>query len=126
MALAAFGDERTEADLAIVLGSLGFGTPAKQIIRLSRLGYIIQYDSFDLVQLKIALDKGYQIIAFVSADFLPWADFAGFHAVAIVSVTNADVFINDPALSDGPTQITHNGFLLAWEEFDNKAALISR
>lgn len=32
----------------------------------------------------------------------------------------------DPALDSGPTRLSKDGFLLAWEGFDSLAAVISR
>ena len=39
MILAAFGDRRTEAELAVILESYEFGTPANRVTRLEKLGY---------------------------------------------------------------------------------------
>lgn len=42
MVLAALGDEHTEAQLASVMGSYEFGTPANRVTRLSKLSYTVQ------------------------------------------------------------------------------------
>lgn len=60
------------------------------------------------------------------ADLLPWADFAGFHTLVLTAITSTDVVLHDPALDDGPTRLSVDSFLLAWEEFDCLAAVISR
>jgi ABC-type bacteriocin/lantibiotic exporter with double-glycine peptidase domain len=65
-------------------------------------------------------------IVFVRADLLPWADFGGFHAVVLAKITPTSVTLFDPALDDGPTLLSKDGFLLAWEEFDYLAAVVSR
>jgi hypothetical protein len=36
-----------------------------------------------------------------------------------------DVALLDPALDHGPIRLARNGFLIAWEEFDCLAAVIS-
>lgn len=126
MALAALGDERTEAQLATVLGSYEFGTPASRVTRLTKLGYQVQFGPSSLDELKLYLEHGLFPIVFVRADLLPWADFGGFHALVLTEITPTDVMLHDPALDDGPTRLSVNGFLLAWEEFDCLAAIISR
>jgi hypothetical protein len=56
----------------------------------------------------------------------PWAGFGGFHALVLVEVTPTDVALLDPALDDGPIRLSRDGFLIAWEESDCLAAVISR
>lgn len=126
MVLAALGDERTEAELASVLGSYAFGTPASRVTRLSTLGYQVLFGSNSLGELKRHLEHGFFPIVFVRADLLPWTHFGGFHALVLIEITPVDVALLDPALEDGPTRLSVDGFLLAWEEFDCLAAIISR
>ncbi len=125
MVLAALGDERTEAKLATVMGSYEFGTPANRITRLEKLGYYVTYGSSSLAELTPYLESGLSPIVFVYADFLPWANFAGFHALVLVKITQTDVALLDPSLDEGPTRLSIDGFLLAWEEFDSLAAIVS-
>lgn len=75
--------------------------------------------------LQESLQQGVPPIVFVLADFLPWTDFTGFHALVLVDMIDTHVLLHDPALDDGPTQLSIDGFLLAWEEFDRKTAVIS-
>lgn len=63
---------------------------------------------------------------FVHADLLPWAGFDGFHALVLTAISPTDVALLDPALDDGPTRLSKDDFLLAWEEFDRLAAVIFR
>ena len=53
------------------------------------------------------------------------ADYGGFHALVLVGITPEDVALHDPTLEAGPTRLSHDGFLMAWEEFDCLAAVIS-
>ena len=126
MVLAAMGDECTEQRLAIILDSYEFGTPASRVTRLTRLGYQVQFGSFSLDKLQFYLEQDLFPIVFVRADWLPWADFGGFHALVLSEITPTDVALFDPALDTGPTRLSQDGFLLAWEEFDCLAAIISR
>ena len=126
MVLAALGDERTEAQLATVLGSYEFGAPASRVTRLAKLGYQIQFGPSLLDELQVYLEHDLFPIVFVRADLLPWTDFGGFHALVLTEITPTDVALLDPALDGGPTRLSIDGFMLAWEEFDCLAAIISR
>ena len=70
-------------------------------------------------------DGGLFPIVFARADMLPWADL-GFHALVLTEITPTDVALLDPALDTGPTHLTLDGFLMAWEEFDCLAAVIGK
>ena len=126
MALAALGDERTEQQLAAVLRSYEFGTPASRVTHLVELGYQVQFGPSTLEAIRGHLDAGLFPIVFVRADLLPWAEYGGFHALVLSEITSKNVALLDPALDDGPTWLSTDGFLLAWEEFDCLAAVISR
>jgi ABC-type bacteriocin/lantibiotic exporter with double-glycine peptidase domain len=126
MVLAAMGDERTEAQLGTLLDSYEFGTPASRVTRLTRWGYQVQFGPSSLEKLQVRLEHGLFPIVFVRADLLPWADFGGFHALVLAEITPTSVALLDPALDDGPTLLSKDGFLSAWEEFDYLAAVVSR
>ncbi len=125
MVLAQLDQEFSEGQLAEVMDSYEFGTPASHVTRLARLGYSVIYDSLSFENLAAALQEGHFPIAFVRADFLPWSDFTGFHAVVVVGIEGETVYLHDPAQNEGSTPIEVDGFLMAWEEFDTKAAIIS-
>jgi len=126
MVLAALGDNRTEAELAALLGSFEFGTPASRVMRLAQLGYQVQFGPSSLDELQTHLEHDLFPIVFVRADLLPWADFGGFHVLVLTEVTPTDVALLDPALDQGPTRLSVDSFLLAWEEFDCLTAIVSR
>jgi hypothetical protein len=126
MVLAALGDEYTEAQLANVMDSYEFGTPASRVTRLSKLSYTVQYGTFVLGTLQAALARGLFPIVFVKAAELPWADFAGFHTLVLVAATATEVWLHDPSLDNGPAQLDMDTFMLAWDEFDCLAAVISK
>ncbi len=126
MVLAALGDDFSEEQLATQLGSYEFGTPASRVIRLRRWGYRVEFGSSTIDDLRAQLESGCHAIIFVRADFLPWADFGGFHALVVGEVTETAVHVFDPALDDGPTELSLDGLLLAWEEFDRLAAVIGK
>ncbi len=125
MVLAALDDERTEKQLAAVLRSYEFGTPASRVTHLTELGYQVRFGPSSLNELQVHLARDLFPIVFVRADLLPWADFGGFHALVLTASTPTDVILLDPALDDSPTRLARDGFLLAWEEFDCLAAIVS-
>ena len=126
MVCAALGDNRTEAYWADMLGSYNFGTPASRVTHLRRLGYEVEYGPSTLDLLETHLQAGKGVIIFVRADLLPWADFGGFHALVLSRITPDELLLHDPALPTGPTPLPRAEFLLAWDEFDCIAAIISR
>jgi hypothetical protein len=126
MVLAALGSERAEKDIAHILRSYEFGTPASRVTHLAEWGYQVQFGPSSLEDPQPYIERGLFPIVFVRADLLPWADFAGFHAVVLVEITATDVALHDLVLDTGPTWLSKDGFFLAWEEFDCLAAIISR
>jgi len=126
MVLAAMGDDFSEERLAAQLGSYEFGTPASRVTRLRKWGYRVEFGPATIDDLRTQLELGWHPIVFVRADFLPWADFGGFHALVVGGVVENTVYVFDPVLGDGPTALSLDGLLLAWEEFDRLAAIISK
>ena len=126
MVLAAWGDDFSEEQIADKLGSYEFGTPANRITRLRGWGYRVEFGPASVDDLREQLGRGLYPIVFVRADFLPWADFGGFHALVVGGITATDVYVFDPALDDGPVQVSVDGLLLAWEEFDCLMGIISK
>ncbi len=125
MVLAALGHTYTEAELARAMDSYSFGTPASRVTRLQKLGHPVTYGTCTLAELNNYLAQGDFPIVFVDANFLPWADFTGFHALVLVALTETSVWVMDPALDNGPTEMTIDAFLLTWEEFDSRLAIIT-
>lgn len=126
MVLAVLGDDFSEEQLTAQLGSYEFGMPASRVTRLCRWGYRVEFGPATIADLQTQLELGWHPIVFVRADFLPWADFGGSHALVVGEVTENTVYVFDPALDDGPTTLSLDELLLAWEEFDCLSAVISK
>lgn len=124
MVLAALGDDRSEAQLARLMGTRYYGTPASRIMRLERWGYRVEYGPSSLETLQRHLAQGLLSIVFVAAEFLTWTDFEGLHALVLIEVTAAEVVVLDPSVDHGPSRSAIDGFLAAWEEFDFRAAVV--
>ncbi len=71
MVLAAMGHFFSESELAKVLGSYSFGTPASRIIWLEQLGVQVSYRLGTLDDVRHSLTMGNFPIVFVAAEFLP-------------------------------------------------------
>lgn len=130
MVLAVYGESQSETQIARWLDSYEFGTPAFHVEKLRRLGYEVDYHSSSVAGLQQSLQKGVAPIVFVHAGFLPWADFEGFHAVVVTGVSGIDeevtVVLNDPSQPTGGQLLSFDGFMIAWVEFDRRAAFISQ
>lgn len=126
MVLAHQGDVRSENELVRVLAGYEFGTPASNIRRLTQLGYKVEYGVMQWEDLSRAVMDNLHPIVFVDAQFLPWADFAGFHAVVVDVVEEDHIELLDPASEIAPLLLSEDGFLAAWEEFDRRGALIRK
>ena len=127
MILASYGEEYSEDELSKLLKSRDFGTHARNITLLERIGYRVQFGPSTLEAVQRELTLEHRVIAFVLADFLSWAQFSGLHAVVIVEqISETTLMVHDPAEAKGPQAVGRDEFLLAWSEFDNSAAFIWR
>lgn len=130
MVLAVYGEFHSEREIAKWLDGYEFGTPAFYVEKLRRRGFSVSYRVSSVADLRESLRKGVPPVVFVHAGLLPWTDFEGFHAVVITGLSgnaaDTTVFLNDPSLPSGGQSLSYNSFLLVWEEFDRRAAFISR
>lgn len=126
MVLATFRDHLSEQELNTLLKSFDFGTPAFHIRYLAQIGYNVEYRSFTPHELASSLAQGQFPIVILDASMLPWANFEGFHALVLLEITDQNVALHDPAQSEGSNRLLLDGFLAAWREFDDKAAIITQ
>jgi hypothetical protein len=86
------------------------GMPSSHATRLSRLGHRIEYRPTSLESLTGWLRCVHQAIVVVRADFLPWADFSGFHAVVVAEMAQPEVAILDSSRDSDPLLVPRDGF----------------
>ncbi len=127
MVLDFYGQTRRQAEIARTLGiRAGFGVPASNIVKLRIRSIEPQYvvgGTFE--RLQFWLQQGIPVIAFVQAGELPqWQGRRAQHAALLVGVDRHDVHLHDPALKDGPITVSIDDFLLAWQEMDNRYAVL--
>ncbi len=127
MILDFYGLTRSQSEIARTLDLRpGFGVPASNIVRL-RTSVITPHYIVDgtLDHLKAWLQQGSPVIAFVQAGELhQWHGRRAQHAVLLVGADAQEIHIHDPALTYGPIEVTIDEFLIAWQEMDNRYAVL--
>jgi ABC-type bacteriocin/lantibiotic exporter with double-glycine peptidase domain len=100
------------------------GTPSSRVLRLEQWDFKVTYGSTNLEQLRLWLTQRMPPIAFVQTQFLDyWAESTP-HAVVVVGIDDEQVYLNDPAFDTTPQIASRDGFLAAWIEMDEVAAII--
>jgi ABC-type bacteriocin/lantibiotic exporter with double-glycine peptidase domain len=125
MVLAYLGRELQEAQIARLLRSHSFGTPAPNIRYLESLGLSVTFGQMSVSRLQAHLQKGNPCILFIQAGELPYSESEGFHAVVVVGLSGQSVYINDPAWDTGPQAVSLDDLQLAWSEFEYEGAVIT-
>lgn len=126
MVLAYLQQPMTESQISQLFEADDSGTPASRVRRLERWGFQITYGSTTLETLKAWLAQGIPPIALVYTEFLDyWTDETP-HAVVVVGLEQDRVYLNDPVFDTVPQIASLDGFLAAWIEMDEIAAIITR
>ena len=129
MILEFYGLTRSQFEIARDLDLRpGFGVPASNITRL-RTGKITPHYLVNgaIDHLQAWLQQGVPVIAFVQAGELPpWHGHRAQHAILLVGAGTHDIYIHDPALPYGPIAVLINEFLIAWQEMDNRYAVLAK
>lgn len=125
MVLAYLGQPAYQGDIARQIGARRFGTPASHIRRLAAWGLVVEYRSGSLEELSAAVSAGHPSIVFVRTSELPYWREDTPHAVVVVGLDEAHVYLLDPAYSEEtPVKVTVGDFALAWSHFEQAYALI--
>ncbi len=126
MALAHWGIEISQKALNRLFDLTPAGAPASRLRRLERYGVQVALRNGTLADLIQALEQNTPSIVFVSTGSLPYWSLDTQHAVLVVGYDNDDVLIADPAFDETLQRVNKLALLLAWDEFDNRYALIRR
>jgi len=126
MVLLHLGQDIPEARLARLLGTRAFGTPARRLTRLESLGLQATIGAYSETMLRYWLRQGIPPIVFLQTTALPYWTMETYHAVVLVGMTENLVYLNDPAIDTAPQVTSLASFLLAWSEFDDLAAILTR
>ncbi|MBC8509749.1 MAG: C39 family peptidase [Chloroflexi bacterium] len=108
-----------EADVRRVLKTRPFsGTHAINLVRLSELGFNAWPIEGTVAELQRKVSEGAPVIAFLWTGALPYLENLGevdyFHTVVVVGWTDTTVWMHDPLLYDGPTELSWPEFSEAW------------
>jgi len=124
MVLAHYGRLCTEDELRQLLGTGPHGTRARDILRVSALGYDVQLVSSNLAELATALVNGCPPIVFLQTTFLDYWSQHCDHVAVVVGLDVNAVFLNDPYFDTAPQQTSLSGFQQAWASNDCLAVFI--
>lgn len=102
------------------------GVPASRLVRLERYGVQVTLRRGTLDDLVHAVDQGLPPIVFVCTDPLPYWSLDTQHALLISGYDGDDLLINDPVFPTAPQRASAAALGLAWDEFDNRYAILSR
>lgn len=119
-----WGRHSSETETARYLETKSFGTAITNVIRIRRLGYQVDFGSLTQEQLETYLISGKPVMARVWTDMLDYWDTATSHVVVVVGFDDTYVYLNDPGFGEFPQRVLWDGFLAAWAEFDETAAVI--
>lgn len=114
----------SESELSILFAATEIGVPASRIQRLSQWGYVVDYRTVPLETLRNCLSQQVPPIVFVQTEFLEYWRTATPHAVVLVGMDATNVYLSDPSFATAPQTASLDGFLTAWVEMDETAAII--
>lgn len=101
------------------------GTPARQIIRLTRQGFDITYNDFGaVVDLESWLNRRIPPILFLLTSELSYWTTNTQHAVVLAGFSGTEGHLFDPAVDTAPMTVPIDELLLAWSHFDYTYAAI--
>jgi hypothetical protein len=91
------------------------GAPFSNLHALTRLSITVLYEQGKLAGLHRFLANGWPCIVPIKSSELPyWQNIDTNHAVVVVGMEAASVYLNDPAFATTPLQMPLGDFELAW------------
>jgi len=127
MAMAHLGLGVSQADLNRLLELTPGGIPTLRLTRLEQhYDVLVTLRCGTLDDLIRALERDLPPIVFVRTGQLPYWTIDTQHALLIRGYEGSTFLVNDPAFLTAPQHIAALDLSLAWDEFDNRYALLSR
>jgi len=124
MVLEYLGQPLAYDDVLRLLGTESYGTTARHVSRLTRLGFSVIYREGTLAELRAWLDRRQPIIALVKTGELPYWSYTTLHAIVLVGYDESHFYANDPHFPQTPITIPASDFELAWLEMGNRYIVI--
>lgn len=125
MLLAYVDIEVSYPHLLRLLNVQSFGTPARNLYRLSQTGVEVVYREGSMSILEEAILAGRPCITLVRTEFLPYWTYSTDHAVVVVGIDDDHILLDDPAFAQHPMRVTRLEFELAWMEFNYRYCVIT-
>ncbi len=125
MVLAYWGIEQDQHALALQMGTIpDSGTPGPRVKRLASRSLDVSYGEGMMDDLRSALERGIPPIALVHTGELPYWDESTAHALVIVGMDDASIWVNDPGQLNYPIKVSLGDFQLAWDELVNRFVIL--
>lgn len=124
MVLAYLGIRISYTRLVQMLGIGAYGTPGRNLLRLAALRVRVNYGPSSFTELTEHLKDENPCIALVRTSELPYWSYATDHAVVVIGLDDESLYVNDPHFDKAPQRVSIGDFMLAWLEFDYRAAVI--
>jgi ABC-type bacteriocin/lantibiotic exporter with double-glycine peptidase domain len=126
MVLDYLGIARSQDELARLMGVvIPIGVPSSRIKKLQTLGLTVIYQDGTIDDIRHWLEQDRPVVVFLLMSELPhWRGEELQHAVVVIGMDEQTVYLLDPALESGPTPTPIGDFWLAWDEMDNRYAVL--
>lgn len=103
-----------------------YGTAFSNIQELHKLGLSVEYRQGSIADLHQFLIRALPCVVGVRTGQLPyWEGVDVQHVVLVIGMDVESIYLNDPAFSTAPIQVSHGDFDLAWFEQGEYFAVIS-
>jgi ABC-type bacteriocin/lantibiotic exporter with double-glycine peptidase domain len=114
MVLEYYGRTFSEDELAHLLGTGPRGTPARNVQRLTSLGFEVDVKFSNAAELAAALLTGTPPLVYLDTGPLDYWSADCSHVAVLVGMEVAAVSLNDPCFDSAPQKTSLTGFQQAW------------
>ena len=123
MVIAHYGRNESEDSVRQLLGTTSRGTRAANVTNVVQLGFDVRFGTSNLLQLRATLAANVPPIIFLLTGTLDYWETNDAHAVVLIGVDAASVYLNDPFF-DPFAQTSLANFQQAWATTGHLAAFI--
>ena len=124
MVMAHYGHNESEDSVRQLLGTTPRGTRAANVMNIVQLGFDVRFGASNLPQLQAMLAADVPPIIFLLTGPLDYWKTNDAHAVVLIGVDAASVYLNDPFFDTFAQQTPLANFQRAWATTGHLAAFI--